>query len=157
MSHSRTRPTRRASWLVALLAMLAVPAQLFAQESSPLFAQQSSPLFAAQTSPAPTPVRQASQASRPLAPLYVSFAVLQALDVHSTTRALRSGAVEGNPLMRSVARQPAGLIALKAGGAASTIWLSHKLSKRSRTGAFVLMTAMNSAYAMVVAHNYRAR
>jgi hypothetical protein len=133
MFHFRTRHSRRTSWLVAFLVMLLAPAQLFAQESI-----------------------KAPETNRPLAPLYISFAVLQALDVHSTTRALGSGAVEGNPLMRSAARQPAGLIALKAGGAASTIWLSHKLSKRSRTGAFVLMTAMNSAYAMVVAHNYRA-
>ena len=128
----RTRAARRTSRLVALLVMLLVPAQLFAQESL-----------------------DAPEAGRSLAPLYVSFAVLQALDVHSTTRALGSGAVEGNPLMRGVARQPAGLIALKASGAASTIWLSHKLSKRSRTGAFVLMAAMNSAYAVIVAHNYR--
>ena len=133
MSRSRTRIARRTSWFAALLVMLLIPAQLFAQESIP------------------TP-----ETNRPLVPLYVSFAVLQALDVHSTTRALGSIGVEGNPLMRGVARQPAGLIALKAGGAASTIWLSHRLSKRSRTGAFILMAAVNSAYAMVVAHNYRA-
>jgi hypothetical protein len=70
---------------------------------------------------------------------------------------LNAGAVEGNPLLRSVAHQPAALIAVKAGGAASTMWLSHKLAKRNKTGAFILMTAVNSAYAMVVAHNYRAR
>jgi hypothetical protein len=93
---------------------------------------------------------------RLLVPLYVSFAALQALDVHSTTRAIGAGAVEANPLMRGVANQPAALIAVKAGGAASTIWLAHKLSRRSRTGAIVLMAAVNSAYAMVVAHNYRA-
>jgi hypothetical protein len=94
---------------------------------------------------------------RPLAPLYASFAVLQALDVHSTTRALDDGATEANPLLRQVAHQPAALIAVKAGGAASTLWLSHKLAKRNRTSAFILMTALNSTYAMVVAHNYRAR
>ena len=125
--------TRRVAWCLALLVLL-TPARLFAQEFAP-----------------------APDSSRPLVPLYVSFAVLQALDVHSTTRALNAGAVEGNPLLRGVAHQPAALIAVKAGGAASTIWLSHKLAKRSKAGAFILMTAVNSAYAMVVAHNYRAR
>jgi hypothetical protein len=47
-------------------------------------------------------------------------------------------------------------MAVKAGGAASTIWLTHKLARRSKTGAFVVMAAVNSAYAMIVAHNYRA-
>jgi Domain of unknown function (DUF5658) len=126
---------RRVTWVVALALLLLIPARVFAQQP-----------------PAPS-------STRPLVPLYlsfVSFAVLQALDVHSTTRALNAGAVEGNPLMRGVADQPAALMAVKAGGAASTIWLTHKLARRSKTGAFVVMAAVNSAYAMIVAHNYRA-
>jgi hypothetical protein len=129
----RSRPGRRVACCLALLLFM-LPARLFAQELSAV-----------------------PRDERPLAPLYVSFAVLQALDVHSTTRAVNQGGVEANPLLRGVAQQPAALIAVKAGGAASTIWLSQKLARRSRTGAFVLMTAVNSAYAMVVAHNYRAR
>jgi hypothetical protein len=124
---------RRVSWILAL-ALLAMPCQLFAQDAPP-----------------------SSDRPRALVPLYVSFATLQALDVHSTSRALDAGAGEANPLMRGVAHRPAALLAVKAGGAASAIWLAHKLSKRSRTGAIVLMAAVNSAYAMVVAHNYRAR
>ena len=50
-----------------------------------------------------------------LLPLYASFAGLQALDAHSTTRALQNGAVEGNPLIRDLAGQPVKLLALKAG------------------------------------------
>ena len=112
---------------------MVMPATLFAQD-------------------APRPAASASV----LVPLYVSFAALQALDVHSTTRALGRGGVEANPLMRGVADQPAALMAVKAGGAATTIYLAHKVSKRSRVGAIVVMAAVNSAYAMVVAHNYRA-
>ena len=91
-----------------------------------------------------------------LVPLYVSFAGLQALDAHSTIRALRSGASEANPLLREVADRPIALFALKAGVTASTIFLTEKLRVKNRVGAVVLMAALNSAYAMVVAHNYRA-
>jgi len=89
-------------------------------------------------------------------PLYLSFAGLQTLDAHSTMRALRAGGRERNPLLRELASHPAGLLALKAGVTASTIVLTEKLRSKHRVGAMVLMTALNSAYAMVVAHNYRA-
>jgi hypothetical protein len=122
---------RRISWFLAFV-LLMLPVRAFAQD------------IPGQT------------ANRALVPLYVSFAALQALDVHSTMRALDGGAVEGNPLMRGVAQQPAALIGVKAAGAASTMWLAHKMSKRNKIGAVVVMAAVNSAYAMVVAHNYRA-
>lgn len=124
---------RRVFWMLALAMLLVTPIRVFAQE------------------------RAAEGAStKPLVPLYVSLGVLQALDVHSTTRALNAGGVEANPLMRGVANQPGALLAVKAGGAASTIWLTHKLARRNRTGAFIVMAAVNSAYAIVVANNYRA-
>ena len=91
-----------------------------------------------------------------LLPLYVSFAGLQMLDAHSTMRALRAGGSERNPLLRDLADSPAGLLAVKAGVTASTILLSEKLRVKHRVGAMVLMTALNSAYTMVVVHNYRA-
>jgi hypothetical protein len=94
--------------------------------------------------------------NRTLLSLYATYATLQMLDAHSTTRGLDRGLTEANPLARGVAHQPAALVALKAGGAASTIWLANKLSKRSRTRAIVLMAAMSSGYAMVVARNYHA-
>ena len=90
-----------------------------------------------------------------LMPLYVSFAALQALDAHSTMRALGGGASEGNPLLKEVANRPVALMAVKAGVAASTIFLTEKLRVKNRVGAVVLMAALNSAYAMVVVHNYR--
>ena len=91
-----------------------------------------------------------------LVPLYVSFASLQMLDAHSTLRAVRSGGVEQNPLMRGIADKPAALVALKAGVAASTIVLAERVRGRSRLGSIALMAALNSAYAVVVAHNYRS-
>ncbi len=90
-----------------------------------------------------------------LIPLYASFAALQMLDAHSTIRAVRAGGVESNPLMGGLADKPAALFALKAGVALSTIALVDKVRGRSRVGAIVLMAALNSAYATVVAHNYR--
>jgi hypothetical protein len=125
---------RRVLWILALALLILIPARVFAEEHA-----------------------TEARSMKPLVPLYVSLGVLQALDAHSTTRALNAGGVEANPLMRGVAGQPLALIAVKAGGAASTIWLTHKLAGRSRTGAFIVMGAVNSAYAMVVAHNYAAR
>jgi hypothetical protein len=89
-------------------------------------------------------------------PLYASFAGLQALDAHSTVRALQAGGSERNPLLREIAGRPAALFALKAGVTASTILLTEKLRVKNRVGAIVLMAALDSVYAMVVVHNYRA-
>jgi len=89
-------------------------------------------------------------------PLYASFAGLQAVDAHSTMRALGAGGSERNPLLRDLASRPAGLFALKAGVTASTIFLTEKLRVRNRVGAMVLIAALDSIYTMVVVHNYRA-
>ena len=89
-------------------------------------------------------------------PLYASFAGLQMLDAHSTMRALENGGAERNPLHGDLAQQPAALFALKAGVTASTILLTEKLRPKHRVGAIVLMAALDSFYAMVVVHNYRA-
>jgi hypothetical protein len=130
----RSVATRARVSLLLMLALCAAPATTFAQDA-----------------PAPRGERTAFLS------LYASFATLQALDVHSTLRALDGGAVEANPMMRGAASHPAALIALKAGAATSTIFLSERLRKRSRVGALVLMAAANSAYATIVAHNYQAR
>lgn len=93
---------------------------------------------------------------RALVPLYVSFASLQGLDAHSTTRALDRGAEETNPLMRSLAEHPVGLLAVKAGATTVVIYAGEKMWKRNRVAAVVFMVAANSAMAWVVQHNYRA-
>ena len=91
-----------------------------------------------------------------LVPLYVSFSALQALDIHSTWRALDHGAVEVNPVLKGVVGNQAGLIALKAAGTAGLIYASEKMWKRNRTASIIFMVAANSAMAWVVQNNYRA-
>jgi hypothetical protein len=87
--------------------------------------------------------------------LYASTAVMQALDVHSTLTAFGAGAVEANPLMEGVTRNRAAFMAVKVGVAASTILAARQLSKRNKVAAVVTLVAINSAYAMVVQHNYK--
>jgi len=86
----------------------------------------------------------------PLVPLYVSFCALQVLDSHSTWRAIDRGAVEANPVLRGVAGNQIGLVALKAAGTAGLIYASEKMWKRNRTASIVFMFAANSAMAWVV-------
>jgi hypothetical protein len=90
-----------------------------------------------------------------LVPLYASFAVLQALDLHSTRVALARGAVERNPLAAGLVNRPAAFIAVKAGAVAGTVYLAEQVRPHSRIGAIIVMGALNSLYATVVAHNYR--
>lgn len=87
--------------------------------------------------------------------LYASTAAVQALDVHSTLLALRRGAVEGNALMTGVTRHQAAFVALKAGVAISSVMAARNMSKRNKFAAAATLVAINSAYAMVVRHNYR--
>ena len=74
-----------------------------------------------QPPPAPAPFELPRQWRAPQAPsrtdrprvlpaLYVSFGALQALDAHSTLRALERGRVEGNPVMRGIVSQPAAVV-----------------------------------------------
>ncbi len=102
------------------------------------------------------PRRQAPP-SRPVAlvPLYVSYAVLNGLDGHSTLRAIDGGASEGNPLMAPFARHPAAMAAVKAGMVAATILGVERLRKKHPVAAVVFMAAATSLYAVVAAHNYR--
>ena len=97
-----------------------------------------------------------SNGRRAIVPLYVSFAALQALDIHSTLIALdRGGTHEANPLMAGIVERPAALVAVKAATGAGIIYLTERVRKHSRTGALVMMAAFNSLYATIVASNYR--
>jgi hypothetical protein len=105
---------------------------------------------------APTgPSRQAPP-DRPalLSPLYVSFATLQVLDIHSTLRAPSFGAREGNPLVAVLLASPVALVASKAAITTGLIYASEGLRKRHPRAAVLMMIGLNSAYALVVAHNY---
>jgi len=93
-----------------------------------------------------------------LLPMYASFATLQALDYHSTTRAISQGiGREANPLARSIVEHPAGFLALKAGATAGMIWASERMRKKHPGRAVVLMLASNATMAVIVAHNYSIR
>ena len=97
------------------------------------------------------------QVSRPmiLPALYVMQGALQALDVRSTFSAIASGAHEANPVMQPFAKNQAAMLAVKAGVAASTIWMSEKMWRRgNRVGAIASMVISNAVTAVVVAHNY---
>ena len=99
----------------------------------------------------------ASPARRPVAliPLYGAFAGLQAADIHSTTRALRQGGYEMNPLMASVAGSQKRLVAVKLAATATTITASEFLWRSRPKTAVVVMAILTSGYGVIVAHNYR--
>ncbi len=106
------------------------------------------------------PAREATSAATRrrgiIVPLYLSFAALQALDVHSTMAALeRGGTRESNPLMAGVVGRPAAFVALKAATGAGIIYLTERVRARSRTTAVIMMAAFNSLYATIVARNYQ--
>ncbi len=90
--------------------------------------------------------------------LYLSFATLQALDVHSTARAISSGAGrESNPALGGIASRPVTFIAIKAATTGATIWMTEKLRKKHRATAVGLMVALNSFVGVVVGHKYSVR
>jgi hypothetical protein len=101
------------------------------------------------------PVAPASGRSSLLSSLLVSTVVLQALDVHSTYRALGRGAVEANPLMAGVTGNKAAFLATKAAVATATVLAARHMGKRNKVAAIATLIAINSAYAVVVDHNYR--
>ena len=131
----------RATALLISFLLLPVAAHAQLAESDP---SSSSPVIP----PAPRPVV--------LTTLYGSFAGLQALDVHSTMRAVRSGTgQEANPVLQRLGGSPAAMFAVKAGATASIIMASERLRKNHHPmAAIALMIGANSAYAMVAAHNY---
>ena len=107
--------------------------------------------------PLPTTPARVHQPSRPrlLVPLYTSHIALQALDVYTTTRGLRGGATEANPVMKDIARQPAALVAMKAATSAAVVFGTEKLWKKNRAAAVLVMIGVNVGMAVVVSNNYR--
>ncbi len=61
-----------------------------------------------------------------LIPLYASFVALEALDVHSTSRALANGAVEANPAMSGLTGSSVGVVAAKDEAAGRSAELQHR-------------------------------
>jgi hypothetical protein len=105
----------------------------------------------------PCDPRNTVERPRPLLPLYASLGVLQALDVHSTSRGLAGGGREANPVMEPIVGNRAAFVAVKAATTAGVVWASERLwRKQNRKAAIVLTTLTNIGLAAVVAHNYRA-
>jgi len=101
------------------------------------------------------PADRSSRRGLLITSLYVSFIALQALDAHSTIRALDRGARESNPMIAPFAENTAALIALKAGTAAGVIYMTDRVRRHNRVASIVIMAAANSVYATIVARNYR--
>lgn len=87
--------------------------------------------------------------------LYATTIVVQGLDGHSTFRALDAGGKEGNPLIGPLAEHRPAFLALKAGIAATAIYLARDTSKTHKVRAALTLIAINSAYLALIANNYR--
>jgi hypothetical protein len=86
--------------------------------------------------------------------LYGMLGALQAYDGWSTVRAVRLGATEANPAVAGIASHAGAMWAVKAGATMASIYAAERLWRRHRrTEAIVTMVAVNSAMAMVAAHN----
>ena len=96
-----------------------------------------------------------SAATAPVIAMYAAYGVLQALDAHSTLRALDSRGAEGNPFVRPFASSPARLISFKAASTVGVLYLAERLRKKNQIAAVALLIGVNSLQAFVVAHNYR--
>jgi hypothetical protein len=108
------------------------------------------PVAAPQSLPA-TPQRRPAA----LPPLYIMFASLQVLDTDSTRDAISRGYDESNPVLKNVAGNDAGMILVKVGATAATIFAVEKLWRRNRVAAVATMIAVNTGYTVIVASNYR--
>jgi hypothetical protein len=92
-----------------------------------------------------------------LLPLYAAFVTLDALDVHSTTRALgQHDAHEGNPVLGSLVTSKPAFVMTKLVSATLVIWGAERLWKRNRIAAVAIMGGITGMMAIVDIHNYRA-
>ena len=102
-----------------------------------------------------TGTRETAFTKSPLLPFYVSFAALEVGDIVTTMTRVNGNAREANPIVDAVRESPAGLVALKAGGAAATLFLANRLAGSHPKAARVLMYTLNGIYGAVVMNNLR--
>ena len=100
------------------------------------------------------PAAEAMRRPPALVPLYVSFAALQVLDVHSTLTSIDGGAREGNAAMAGLVGSPATFAAVKMAAAAGIVLITERVRVHHPAAALALMIGLNGVYAGVVAHNY---
>lgn len=136
----------RRLWCGAVLALLACAPAARAQEQEQV--------------PGPVLEYVEVKPERPsvLSSLYVSYATLQVLDLHSTYRAIdrRSGR-EANPVVRGVLGNRAATIALKAGATAVSIYAIERMWKvqRRRRAAVITAWVVDGVMTAVIVRNYR--
>ena len=87
--------------------------------------------------------------------LYASLGALQAWDVYTTSRAVRSGAREVNPVIAPLTGHLARTIALKAATTAGTVLFVERLWRQSRVAAVVVLAVTNGATMAVAMNNLR--
>jgi hypothetical protein len=109
----------------------------------------------AQAGPADEPASaHPSKSSVVLGSLYASTVILQGLDVHSTLSAINQGGVEANPMIAPVTSHPVAFVAMKSAVTATSLVAAHRIAGHNKMAAIALLAGINSAYALVVAHNY---
>jgi hypothetical protein len=101
------------------------------------------------------PPRPAVVTYHELRTLRWSLIGVQALDVHSTITAVRTGAREANLAMRPFAGSVPVLIALKGVSTWLALRSADTLAKHNRKAAFWFLAASNVALSAIVVHNYR--
>jgi hypothetical protein len=89
-----------------------------------------------------------------LGSLYATTVILQGLDVHSTLSAINHGGVEANPMISPVASHAVAFVAMKSALTATSLVAAHHIAGHNKMAAIALLAGINSAYALVVAHNY---
>jgi Domain of unknown function (DUF5658) len=139
---------------VVALAMLSVTARsAFAQGAS---GEATAPSLAIDNTAQPQAIKpEFTHRSTLLSSLYVSTAVMQGLDAHSTLSGLSHGAAEANPFVSGIASNRFAFVALKASVATGTILAARSMAKHNKIAAVVTLIGINSAYAAIVSHNYR--
>jgi hypothetical protein len=96
--------------------------------------------------------RTANPTSRSLKAVYVSYGVLQGLDMYSTIVARQNGAREVNPTMNVGYAQAALVKGLMATGTFAAV---KKIEQKNKKAAVMTMVVMNVVTAAVVANNFR--
>lgn len=96
--------------------------------------------------------KEAGGSSAAVKALFVSYGVVQGLDMASTMRARNRGAVEANPVMQGSYAKG---FAVKAALGAVTMLAVKQIEKKSKKAAIITMIAANVGTAAVIAHNMR--
>jgi hypothetical protein len=161
----RVRSAIVALFVVGFLGVSSAPVRAQQQgllTSDAIAAAQTTPVLRAEQTaspqgPAPVsrPYFRAEKRPSWTIPMHVVTAAMQGFDAHSTFKAIGTGAVEANPMVASFAHHRPAFTAVKIGVAAGIIYSTDRLAKRHPIRALITATAINSAYAMIAAHNYR--